>query len=54
MATIHAAILLCASSPMARKGSLWSAFSKHYGKDNDPILVWQAATRDMNATVPQS
>jgi hypothetical protein len=27
---------------------------KHYGKDDDPIMVWQAATRDMNASVPQS
>jgi hypothetical protein len=47
-------MLLCASSPHARKGALWSAYSKHFGKDNDPVLVWQAATRDMNATVPQS
>ena len=54
MATIPAAILLCASSPHARKGALWSAFAKHYGKDNDPVLVWQAATRDMNSSVPQS
>jgi hypothetical protein len=54
MATIPAAMLLCASSPHARKGALWSAYSKHFGKDNDPVLVWQAATRDMNATVPQS
>jgi hypothetical protein len=54
MATIPGAILLCASSPHARKGALWSAYAKHFGKENDPILVWQAATRDMNATVPQS
>jgi hypothetical protein len=54
MATIPGAVLLCASSPHARKGALWSAYAKHYGKDNDPVLVWQAATRDMNATVPQS
>ena len=54
MATIPGAILLCASSPNARKGSLWSAYAKHFGKDNDPVLVWQAATRDMNSSVPQS
>ena len=54
MATIPDAILLCASSPHARKGALWSAYAKHYAKDGDPILVWQAPTRDMNATVPQS
>ena len=54
MATIPGAMLLCASSPHARKGALWSAFSKHYGKDGDPILVWRAATREMNPAVPQS
>jgi hypothetical protein len=54
MATIPGAVLLCASSPHARKGALWNAYAKHFGKDNDPVLVWQAATRDMNSTVPQS
>ena len=54
MATIPGAMLLCASSPHARKGALWTAHSKHFGKDGDPVLVWQASTRDMNASVPQS
>jgi hypothetical protein len=52
MATIPGAMLLCASSPYARRGALWDAHRKHFGKDGDPILVWQAATREMNATVP--
>jgi hypothetical protein len=54
MATIPNAMLLCASSPYAKKGALHDAFKKHYGKDRDPILVWKAATRQMNPTVPQS
>jgi hypothetical protein len=54
MATIPGAMLLCASSPYARRGSLFDAHRKHFGKDNDPILVWQADTRTMNPTVPQS
>jgi hypothetical protein len=54
MATIPDAILLCASSPHARRGALWDAHRRHYGQDSDPILVWQAATRDMNPSVPQS
>src|SRR5262249_7546771 len=54
MATIPGSILLGASSPYARKGALWQAYAKHYGKDEDPILVWQASTRDMNPSVPQS
>jgi hypothetical protein len=54
MATIPEAMLLCASSPYARRGALWEAYRKHFGKDGDPILVWQAATRHMNPSVPQS
>jgi hypothetical protein len=54
MATIPGAMLLCASSPHARRGALWEAYCKHFGQDGDPVLVWQAPTRAMNATVPQS
>ena len=42
MATIPGAMLLCASSPYARRGALWDAHRRHFGKDGDPILVWQA------------
>jgi hypothetical protein len=44
MATIPDAMLLCASSPHSRRGALWDAHRRHFAKDNDPILVWQAAT----------
>jgi hypothetical protein len=54
MATVPDAMLLCASSPYARKGALWNAHSRHFGKDGDPVLVWQATIREMNITVPQS
>jgi hypothetical protein len=53
MATVPGAMMLCASSPHARKGALWNAYHHHFGKDRDPILIWQAATRDMNPIVPQ-
>ena len=53
MATIPGAMLLCASSPYAQRGALWDAHRKHFGRDGDPILVWQAATKTMNPTVPQ-
>jgi Terminase large subunit, T4likevirus-type, N-terminal len=53
MATIPGAMLLCASSPYARKGALWEAHHKHFGKEGDRILVWQADTRTMNPSVPQ-
>jgi len=54
MATIPNAMLLCASSPYAKNGALYDAFKRHYAKDRDPVLVWKAATRQMNPTVPQS
>jgi hypothetical protein len=54
MATIPGALLLCASSPYARRGALWDAWRKHYGRNGDPALVWKAPTRTMNPTVPQS
>jgi len=53
MATIPGAMLLCASSPYARRGALWAAFRKFYGKDSS-VLVWKADTRTMNPAVPQS
>jgi hypothetical protein len=53
MATIPSSMLLCASSPYARRGVLWEAHRKHFGKDHSPTLVWQAATRTMNPSVPQ-
>jgi hypothetical protein len=54
MATIPSAVLLCASSPYARRGALWDAHRRHFGKDGDPVLVWQADTRTMNPSVPQA
>lgn len=52
MANVPGAMLLCASSPYARKGALWKAYRNFFGKDGD-ILVWQADTRKMNSTIPQ-
>ncbi len=54
MAQFPNAMLLCASSPYARRGALHDAFKRHYAKDNDTVLVWKAPTRVMNPTVSQS
>jgi hypothetical protein len=51
MSTIPGAMLLCASSPYARKGALWEAFQRYHGDDNARVLVWRAPTRAMNPTV---
>jgi hypothetical protein len=53
MATIPNSMLLLASSPYAKRGALFDAFTKHYGKDG-PVLVWKATTREMNPSVKQS
>lgn len=52
MATIPGAVLMCGSSPYARRGALWDAHRRFHGKDDAPVLVWQADTRSMNPTVP--
>ena len=54
MATIPGAMLLCVGSPYARRGVQWEAYRDHFGKDGSPVLVWQAATRVMNPTVPEA
>jgi hypothetical protein len=51
MATVPGALLLCISSPYARRGALWEAYTRHFGAERDPVLVWQADTAAMNPTV---
>lgn len=53
MSTIPGALLIGISSPYARRGVLWEAYRDHHGKDSD-VLVWQADSRSMNPTLPQS
>lgn len=53
MASIPGSVLLCASSPYARRGALWEAYRRHWAKAEGP-LVWRATTRDMNPTIRQS
>jgi hypothetical protein len=53
MATIPGAMLICASSAYARRGALWDAFKRWYGKAGAP-LVWVATTREMNPTISQT
>ena len=53
MATIPSPMLLCISSPYARRGALWEAYKRHYGHDESSVLVWQADTRSMNPTISE-
>jgi hypothetical protein len=53
MATVPGAMMLKASSPYAKRGDLYEDFKRHFGDDASPVLVWKAATRDMNPTVSE-
>lgn len=46
--------LVCISSPYARKGWCFTQYQKHYGRDGSNVLVWNAPSRTMNPTLPQS
>lgn len=44
--------LIALSSPYSKRGALWDAYKRYFGKDS-PILVAQAPTRTMNPSLPQ-
>ena len=48
MANIPGSILLMASSPYAKRGELYSAYRRHFGKDDARVLVWKADTATIN------
>jgi hypothetical protein len=52
MATQPDALLVCITSPYARRGEAWKAFTTHFGQDAAPVLVVRADTRTMNSEVP--
>jgi len=54
MTTIPGSLLLCASSPYAKRGALWDAYRRYFGTDDRDVLVWKAATREMNPSVPKA
>ena len=51
MATIPGAMLLCASSPYAKRGALYKAYTDHYAKNVEDVLVWKAPTWIMHPTI---
>ena len=51
MASIPGSVLLMASSPYAKRGELYAAFRRHYGKDDARVLVWKADTATMNPKI---
>ena len=51
-ANIPAAMLVGISSPYSRRGLLWEAYEKNFGKETDE-LVWVGDSRSMNPTLSQ-
>ena len=46
--------LVCVTSPYAKKGWCYDQFRKHFGVAASKVLVWNAPSRAMNPTLPQS
>ena len=46
--------LIIISSPYSRKGATYGLWRDNYGKNNNGIVVAQAASRTLNPTLPQS
>jgi hypothetical protein len=44
--------LVMISSPYGQAGVLWEMHRKHYGRNESPVLVWQADAPSMNPTLP--
>lgn len=43
--------LICISTPYARRGALYQAWKQHFGKNGDPVTIWQASSIKMNPTL---
>jgi hypothetical protein len=54
LASIPGAMLLIASCPYAKRGELYAAFRRHYGKDDARVLVWKASTEAMNPALDKA
>lgn len=52
--TIPGSMLICLSSPYARRGELWESYREFYGKDDPRHLIWQAPTLAMNPSADQA
>jgi hypothetical protein len=51
LATLPGSMLIQASSPYAKRGVLYDAYQRHYGKDDAPVLLWKAPSLVMNPSL---
>ncbi len=45
--------LIVIGSPYAKRGEMYKAYKKHYGRDGSDTLVWKSPSRVMNPTLSQ-
>ena len=50
LARVPGSLLVVMSSPYARRGVLWKAWSKYHDQPDSDVVLVQAATRDLNPT----
>ena len=51
LSSLPSSMLLLASSPYAKRGALYDAFKRHFGRDDARVLVWRGSTEQMNPTI---
>jgi hypothetical protein len=54
MATQPTAMLVGISSPYWQRGLLYERFRRHWGVEAGDVLVWKAASREMNPSLPEA
>jgi hypothetical protein len=54
MATLPGSLMMIATTPYSKRGIVFDTYKRHWAKNGDPILIWNATTRQMNASVPQA
>lgn len=52
LGTVKDSRIYAISSPYAKRGILYQAWSDHWGKDGDPVLVINCSTQALNPTFP--
>ena len=51
LASIPGFMLLIAGSPYAKRGALYDAFRRHFGRDDARVLVWKSDTSTINPSI---
>ena len=54
LARVPGSIMIGISSPYRKSGLLWRKFKKHYGQNNDDVLVIRAASKTLNPKIDQA